>query len=278
MKVPPDFLDRGTFEWDELGYTLPDSAPRDLLTRKAAESGDPWIALASALEHAKVGNRSHVGRLARWISMDASELFLRGAMSLIADAGSLSDLDTLERLMLDGDDYLRIEACWAARHAGLLRLVPSMAYAYVAVRRASDRSSIGAMFGAVIGDDLHWVLDYDDMEPRDYASLVEHRVHELEAADLARVHVQNGHVFSVKDHAETLLRSLKTGGQSTALEDTFLRRKFEATTGVDCRSFYAREHLRPLAAAAIVEGFLDSGEADRYEPGARYFFGHRIPD
>jgi hypothetical protein len=53
----------------------------------------------------------------------------------------------------------------------------------------------------------------------------------------------------------------------------------EANTGLDCRGFYDRDFmLRPLAAAAIVEDFVESGEANKYLPGVRYFFGHRIPD
>jgi hypothetical protein len=36
--------------------------------------------------------------------------------------------------------------------------------------------------------------------------------------------------------------------------------------------------LDPLAAAAILEDMLESGELERFEPGVRYFFGHRIPD
>lgn len=53
---------------------------------------------------------------------------------------------------------------------------------------------------------------------------------------------------------------------------------FEAYTGWDCRHFYREHRLQKLVVAATLEDFLDSGEADRYEPGVRYFFGHRIPD
>ena len=57
-----------------------------------------------------------------------------------------------------------------------------------------------------------------------------------------------------------------------------LRHKFEALTGVDCTAFYKNGIFQPLSAAAVIEEFLDSPAAGAYEPGVRYFFGHRIPD
>ncbi len=54
---------------------------------------------------------------------------------------------------------------------------------------------------------------------------------------------------------------------------------FAATTGVDCRDFFDGEgRLRHLTAAALLEAYLASGAVERFEPGVRYFFGHRIPD
>lgn len=86
--------------------------------------------------------------------------------------------------------------------------------------------------------------------------------------------VFRGDVLSVGRVCRVALDDLRRGGRF----DEQMRRRFEASTGVDASGFYRDGRLQPLAAAAIVEGFLDSGEADRYEPGARYFFGHRVPD
>ncbi|NJK31974.1 MAG: hypothetical protein HC927_05885 [Deltaproteobacteria bacterium] len=58
----------------------------------------------------------------------------------------------------------------------------------------------------------------------------------------------------------------------------FFRRRFEASTGIDCSEFYSDGEFFPLVAAARLEAWIDSPEADRYEPGVRYFFGHRIPN
>jgi hypothetical protein len=58
----------------------------------------------------------------------------------------------------------------------------------------------------------------------------------------------------------------------------FYRRRFEASTGIDCSGFYKDRNFQPLTAAAILEDFLESPEVARYEEGVRYFFGHRIPE
>ena len=52
----------------------------------------------------------------------------------------------------------------------------------------------------------------------------------------------------------------------------------EAFTGHDCRGFYDdRGILKPLTAAAIVEGLLADPRVDTFEIGTRYFIGHMIP-
>ena len=54
---------------------------------------------------------------------------------------------------------------------------------------------------------------------------------------------------------------------------------FEANSGVPCREFYSLAlEFQPLAAAAVVEQFLDSDAPRRYEPGVRYFMGNRLDD
>lgn len=57
-----------------------------------------------------------------------------------------------------------------------------------------------------------------------------------------------------------------------------IRMLLEAYTGRDMRGFYrlGDYKLDPLFAAEILEDMLGSGELERFEPGVRYFFGHRI--
>ena len=99
-----------------------------------------------------------------------------------------------------------------------------------------------------------------------------------DALGSSEVAVRHGRPFSVLSTARHLLAML-TSPELDAEDVPEERMYFEAATGVDCRDFFDEAHeLRPLAAASIVEEFLGSPEAARYEDGVRYFFGHRIPD
>ncbi|MBZ4420403.1 hypothetical protein [Myxococcus sp. RHSTA-1-4] len=87
----------------------------------------------------------------------------------------------------------------------------------------------------------------------------------------------HGERFSVVSVAQRLLRGLDGDDFARAMRP-FYRRRFEASTGIDCSGFYKGEQFQSLTAAAILEDFLESPEAARYEEGVRYFFGHRIPE
>jgi hypothetical protein len=85
-----------------------------------------------------------------------------------------------------------------------------------------------------------------------------------------------GRPFSLIAFARRLLDRIAEGRDTDRIErGRFL---FEANTGIDCRGYYLEGRLQPLVAAGIVEDFLESPEAETFEPGVRYFFGHRIPD
>jgi hypothetical protein len=117
-----------------------------------------------------------------------------------------------------------------------------------------------------------------ELDRKSYAALVEARVAELRSlyGPDDRLAIAEGGVFELESFARGMLQTIASG-----LEDLveWERMLFEATTGVSCHGFFGPDRLlRPLAAAAIVEEFLDSGAASRFQQGARYFFGHRIPE
>jgi hypothetical protein len=90
------------------------------------------------------------------------------------------------------------------------------------------------------------------------------------------VPIAEGAVFALEPLAKTLLRRVGDGDRTDRME--WERMLFEATTGVPCGAFFnAKWQLQSLAAAAVMEDFLASGDAARYEPGVRYFFGRRVP-
>ncbi|MCP3138552.1 hypothetical protein [Pyxidicoccus xibeiensis] len=83
--------------------------------------------------------------------------------------------------------------------------------------------------------------------------------------------------LNIRDVAQRLLTRVQTGERLDRI--AMGRMLLESTTGLNCRAFFDDSgRLKNLTAAAIVEEFLERGDADRYQPGVRYFFGHRIPD
>ncbi|QRK07479.1 hypothetical protein JQX13_47005 [Archangium violaceum] len=95
-------------------------------------------------------------------------------------------------------------------------------------------------------------------------------IHEGEA-------IIEGGRLNIRDIAQRLLTRVQTGERLDRI--AMGRMLLEATTGLNCRAFFDDSgRLKNLSAAAIVEEFLERGDADKYQPGVRYFFGHRIPD
>ncbi len=86
--------------------------------------------------------------------------------------------------------------------------------------------------------------------------------------------VYRGALYSVDNIAE---RMRQPGDQSDAVTLRRLRERFEPSTGIDCSAVFAGPSVAPMQAAALAEKFFDSHEADRYEPGIRYFFGRAVP-
>jgi hypothetical protein len=85
-----------------------------------------------------------------------------------------------------------------------------------------------------------------------------------------------GEVLHVPEVARELLGRLERSHENEATQPQ-LRRRLEASTGVDCSSFFENRGFRPLTAATMLETMLESGSLDRYVAGRRYFFGFPVP-
>ena len=110
----------------------------------------------------------------------------------------------------------------------------------------------------------------------DYLNLVMNRYDEL-AAELGseRTYV----AFGERLCARTLARRIsQAGGHYARFRLARLRERFEPMTGIDCTGFFTVDPWTPLAAAALAEDFLADPRSAQFEAGARYFFGHRVPD
>jgi hypothetical protein len=293
--VPP-FLTTGALNWTEYGFHYPSPPPIDLLSAAALNSENPWIVLAAVIERAKTGDHTHVRTLQRWF--DADPPLSRMCIVAIGAIGTDADLRMLVPLMEQGPNDARVHACIGAERAGNLWLVPHMLQAWHYVSSIGDHETIGYALSGLLEEPNGPIaakagdatLRLEDMSPeraRLLAMTDRHgsdRFGELVKMRLADVTkrsgrpdapVWNGKIFHVVGFATEMLRQVKSPEGATA--PITLREKFEAATGINCSSFFRNGRFQPLAAAAVLEEFLESPQVSRYEEGARYFFEHQIP-
>lgn len=277
----PKYL-QDCFYWKGRGYHYSEPAPTAVVAASEMPMESPWDGLAWVLERAKNADFHHVSNLRHWILDRHSDPTLVSAcLGLTADAGGDSDLEFLAELMIEGPDYLRIEASLAAQWSGVLWLVPFMLEAWRVLRRRADRDAIET--------NIVNLLDPIDVEPQFFASgrsdveyieTVDARLAELKAAlGNDRVAVSGGTAVDMNRQA-WLMRKLLVSRDTAEWVDwsNFLiwRRKFEVFSGVDCSGFYGEKGIfQPQKASVVLDRYLASPMG--FEVGRRYFFGQLVP-
>ncbi|WP_224367643.1 hypothetical protein [Hyalangium versicolor] len=268
-----EFEEQG-IDWQGKGYfgcpePVAGVAPDEL-------SADPWLRWAAIQAAARKGDFAPTAHLVR-IYDEAPSPILEGLCgTLLGDAAPSSIINDVA-LMLDATDSFEatLDFSDVVQSRGLLADVPLLLRAYKQVAEFED--------AAILPIHLSWLLEPKPgplSRPDSFASLKEYldavtrRYHErTEKFGTDRVLLLRGERFGVVRLAERLLLELR--GQQFPFT---LRRKFEASTGIDCSAFYRDRVIQPGDAAKIVERFLESHESERYQDGARYFFGHAVPE
>lgn len=259
-------------EWDGRGYFgCPDLPPG---VRPEDVEADPWLRWAHIFQALKAGDWGPAEALLDLYRAAPTPIFEEVCYLLLGDAGSSAMLDRVARI-LEGTNSLEVALDFsdAVRTRGLLADVPLLLGVHE--RFAESDAAMFAIHISALLEPRPGPL----ASPEDFASPAAYRAAVLaRCADRAdkfgtdRIPVLHGERFGVVRLAERILRALP--------ERHFpmhLRRRFEASTGIDCSAFYRDGVVQPGDAARIVERFLDSHDSERYEDGARYFFGHRVP-
>ena len=278
----PAFLAQGTFLSDGLGYFYSEPPPLDLLGPQALASSNPWIVLAAVLEHAKIGEFAPISRLVQLIP--AGDPLLSGAcFQLLGDVGTQEAVHQLLLLLGHDSSVYVVNACQALHHVGHLWLIPPMLQAWDRLEHPDDRDLVTLVLSEMLEEQRGPIGDarHSECSPEELHQRVLARAEELQARlGTDNVPIWGGKVFSVVRLAHEML-SLLLSSQKTpfALYAMFLdlREKFEASTGINCSSFYKNKLFQPLAATALLEEFLESVDSKKYREGTRYFFGHPIP-
>jgi hypothetical protein len=297
---------KGTFAWTYLGYFFAEPPPIDLLAPKSLESDNPWLVAAAVLEHAKRGNHRYVPRLRAYFHAGSQMGPERAAIHLTGDAGLESDLPVIQTLLEKGSDEFRAYAAEAAVLAGRLWLAPSMLEAWKMVTSHGHHETIGyslsslleAPGGPIASQAGSFNLPPDaaaalknpvlrDMAQRqaadkpitEFETVVQNRFDELRGQFGDHAVLWRGQPFSIPILAEQMYALVRDPSKGT-IHGLFIpmRHKFESATGINCSDCFRKGVLQPLNAAAVLESFLDSEAIAQYEPGVRYFFGHKIPD
>ncbi len=237
---------------------------------------DQWKQWAIALEQAKQGIFEPVTSVLNIVWTTFDSVLEHIGYELIGDAGP----DKVFEPMVD---YIQTADRWPGRSGscsnalwirGRLADLPLMLSVYGEDPDNTDISNVSSCISNLIGPTVA-------PNPQEvYANMSEYRKITMAAYDKAvdrwggdQVLLYEGELLSVAFLARQILKDLQV---PTYFRHT-LRRRFESITGIDCTAFYEDEEIQPLEAAAIVETFLDSDYPDHFEPGVRYFFGHRIP-
>lgn len=240
--------------------------------------GDPWKLWDQAFVAARSGDFLLMENVVNLYDPLGNYTLNRQCMTLIGDAGTSACfrpiIGELENPTRPYDYDSATDYAHAVAGRGRLGDVPVLFAAFRRYREVPDAEIIRVLVDRLLEREPGGLPDPAELEDFSvYESAVNAAYGELEARFGRDAHVFRGELLDVRRLAERLLEALQRPYFSMSW-----RHRFEASTGTDCSGFYKRGELQPLAAAAIVEDFLESGAAERFEPGVRYFFGHRIPD
>jgi hypothetical protein len=240
----------------------------------SAENAATWSTFETLLEEAKQG---HFERMPEALDEydNSDDWVLKEAFAcLMGDAGTRVCIEKLIRLtkaMIDPSyqvDFCKILGAW-----GNLSAVPLLLMSWEKLEGYDDREDIPDLLSHLLEPRPGPIADLAATGGgTGYHDLVTSAHHALcTRLGTDNVIVLHGELFSVKRLCRHILEALAHG-----TFEPYMRRKLEATTGVDCTGFYHDGNLDPLGAAAIVESVLHGPHLPRYADGVRYFFGHRL--
>lgn len=230
---------------------------------------DPWRVCALALERAKKGDFGLMPTLLELYCSTNEAALNHMCLALFTDAGTTACFSKIVEIVKTEPNIRKIfDLCGALAVRGELSYIPILLEKYLFNQGSGEAECIADYITALVGDQL-LTVDADDYE--DAVMLCYERM--LEKFNDDKVLLLKGERYGVTSLARQIFNDI---------ESPYFRLRwkleFEASTGIDCSSWYKNKKFQSLSAAATIEEFLESPEAAKYEDGARYFFGHRIPD
>jgi len=268
-------------KFEALGYSAAPTPADDPELKKDVDAR-LWLRLQRILEQAKAGSFKDMPTVLDLYEEATGAMFRFVCSRMLGDAGTGPCFSRMIQQLKDagGDDpNLSIHHCSAFRAAGFLSSVPIILGEYTKLRKSQEVAILPLYLSSML--ETKWGRISEGVRPKllpAYKRIVTARYDKLkERFQSDRVLVYGTKRAGVVPYARMLLKQLGKSAFEEAGQN-FLRRRFEASTGINCTAFYKKGVFQPLEAASIIEEFLESPDAAKYENGVRYFFGHRLPD
>ncbi|NMO20029.1 hypothetical protein HPC49_20835 [Pyxidicoccus fallax] len=297
----PPYFDNSLLELGTgLHFTTP--APPDVADLRHLASNDPWRVLPCILANLQQGRFDVSGRLVKLMHEVRDADVWNACATLLSYAAPYSVIRELEasseRLLAPRHSpYTRRYFCEILSCSAGVWGMPHLIHHYRQLKDRKVEAEVEYYISQVLevepgpiakGPRVLWESNglpppFEESAPvllvEEYLVLLQNTFQGLVSSQ--RLHEQEalieGGRLDIRGIAQRLLKRIHTGEHLDRI--AMGRMLLEATTGLDCRAFFDESgRLQNLTAAAIVEDFLERGDADRYQPGVRYFFGHRIPD
>ncbi len=269
-----------TLNWRSYGYFTQPTPVNDP-QRGAERSASQWALLEAIVQQAKTGDFRNVADVLGIVRRADDDGVLRGkACEALGDFGSVREFQSiLEEMDSLTHPERAVAYCGALRDWGRLSVVPVLLHQYDIYKPFDIAEKIPLYVSSMLEREWGDLAKHPSIAELDeYMAQVVSRYRELtESLGGDDVLVQYGAKFDVVSFARLIFSHL-TDSYFDITFQPYFRRRFEASTGIDCSPFFQDGIFQPLAAAAMVEEFLESRDAAKYEDGLRYFFGHRIPD
>lgn len=285
----PTLVEAG-LNFSGFGYYARPISPDDGRLAAAPEFAN-WLQLASLLDRLKSGDFAAAPSMLVLCRQSRDWRLKTVATRVLGHAAAVDvfrDMrEEIEGLRVRDMDRVTVEVrevvllyCRAFGSWGRLDVVPLLLDQYLTLRLklTPEISLLPLLMARLLTDRNGSMVALEPPEDRieDYLNLVMSEYEAVvEKIGSDKTVVFQGEPYWVRRIAERIRRPATP---YPAVELAILRERFEPAVARDCSSMFNGSSVSTLTAAAIAEDFLDSEDAARYEPGVRYFFGHRIPD
>lgn len=263
-------------DWQGRGYHTPSLYGEPL--PKSPDTRAGWPILQAHFAALRNGDFSRIHELvahastARWGDLQQYYLYLLSDAAPERVLRMLAD-DALDSWLIE----YPVDVAFALMRAKVLSFVPTILELYA--RRVEDAPSLPLELSLMLEPEPKLLAERlpEDDDAKIYTAQAA-KYHARLAASIGRANapVFRGEVFGVRRFAALYLEALEDRDNAW-LWSTY-RRTFEAATGIDMSDCYEARNTKPLTTSAKLEAFLASPDAQRYEHGVRYFWGHRIPE